>query len=101
MRIFKIGVEDELLIKYTQLSIREKHALNDAIREVMRQFLNQANSYTKNINATIVLKSEKLEGLERMIQLIQKLYYFKDPCPPLQRQLISELMQEAKKLITV
>jgi hypothetical protein len=100
MKVFRVGVEDELLKRYTQLSIQQKHALNDAIREVMRQFLSQPNSYSKNIQATIILKSEKLEGLDRMIRLIQRLYNFREPCPPLQRQLITELMQEAKKLIT-
>lgn len=97
-KTFRVRIPEALLSQYSRLNIQQKHALNEAIRQLIQEFVNSTPEQSKRI--TVIFKSEKLEGLERMIQLIQKLYFFREPCPPLQRQVIADLFNEAKKLIS-
>lgn len=100
---FKVNYE--VYIKYKNLDIDSKHTLVKLIQQVIEQYAAQApanllqNNININININKVENNVKVEGLERIFHLIQRLYYLRDPLPPLQRSLIEEAVKEAKKLL--
>ncbi len=92
-------------MKYKNLDIDSKHTLVKLIQQVIEQYAAQApasilnNNININININKVENTVKLEGMERIFYLIQRLHALRDPLPPLQRQLIEEAVKEAKKLL--